>query len=218
MRLDGESKGSCVLLRGAVTRVLQLFFQVFKDGYQLPDKPFPDSAALLPTQADICDYCDAYATEWKLWPHLRLSTLVSRVSRNARTDADPSGTFSVEYADSASGSDTTETFTHVVVATGELAVPYIPEIPGADQFAGRLLHSSKRRDNSAELAGRHVVVVGNGKSAQDAALDALNAGAVAVTQVVRTMHWTILLRLFGILPCAPLLSPCLPFNHCALAS
>lgn len=118
--------------------------------------------------------------------------------------AEPDGSFSVRYAGTTTGANTTETFTHVIHATGLMSnKPYVPEFPGTEKFSGNLLHSSERRNDETEFSGKSVVIVGNGKSAQDAALAAVDAGALRVTQLVRQGHWTAPRRFFGLIPCAP---------------
>jgi cation diffusion facilitator CzcD-associated flavoprotein CzcO len=52
----------------------------------------------------------------------------------------------------------------LVNATGTWDRPYVPEVPGADRFRGRQLHTRDYRA-AAEFVGRHVVVVGAGISA-----------------------------------------------------
>ncbi|WP_129337088.1 FAD-dependent oxidoreductase [Cellulomonas endophytica] len=52
----------------------------------------------------------------------------------------------------------------LVNATGTWERPFVPHYPGAGTFAGRQLHTRDYR-GAAELAGRHVVVVGGGASA-----------------------------------------------------
>jgi cation diffusion facilitator CzcD-associated flavoprotein CzcO len=52
----------------------------------------------------------------------------------------------------------------IINATGTWERPYVPEIPGADRFRGRQLHTKDYR-TAAEFAGRHVIVVGAGISA-----------------------------------------------------
>ncbi|CAJ62031.1 Cyclohexanone monooxygenase [Frankia alni ACN14a] len=51
-----------------------------------------------------------------------------------------------------------------VMATGCLSVPNIPDIPGADRFAGRVLHTATWPDEEVDLAGQRVGVVGTGAS------------------------------------------------------
>jgi cation diffusion facilitator CzcD-associated flavoprotein CzcO len=52
----------------------------------------------------------------------------------------------------------------LVAATGQLANPRLPSIPGRESFGGRAFHSA-RWDPDLDLAGRTVAVIGNGCSA-----------------------------------------------------
>jgi cation diffusion facilitator CzcD-associated flavoprotein CzcO len=52
----------------------------------------------------------------------------------------------------------------LISATGALADPTIPELPGLDRFQGRVFHSA-RWDHEHDLEGREVAVVGTGASA-----------------------------------------------------
>jgi cation diffusion facilitator CzcD-associated flavoprotein CzcO len=52
----------------------------------------------------------------------------------------------------------------VILATGQLNRPAIPNLPGAAQFAGHSFHSA-RWDHDYDLAGKRVAVVGTGASA-----------------------------------------------------
>jgi cation diffusion facilitator CzcD-associated flavoprotein CzcO len=52
----------------------------------------------------------------------------------------------------------------LINATGTWESPYVPEVPGADRFKGRQLHT-KDYLTAEEFKGRHVVVVGAGISA-----------------------------------------------------
>jgi cation diffusion facilitator CzcD-associated flavoprotein CzcO len=52
----------------------------------------------------------------------------------------------------------------LISATGALADPVIPDLPGLDRFAGRVFHSA-RWDHDHDLTGRRVAVVGTGASA-----------------------------------------------------
>ena len=52
-----------------------------------------------------------------------------------------------------------DNYDHVVVCTDTNAVPFIPELPGAESFAGEIVHSGEIRDLST-LTGKKVVLVG----------------------------------------------------------
>jgi cation diffusion facilitator CzcD-associated flavoprotein CzcO len=175
--------------------------QVARHAYELADHRFADGTSRFPTAEEVMQYCNGYADSWKLWPNIRLNSDVLSVSRSASLDC--AATFAVQYQNSTTNEASTEFFTHVVLATGLCSnQPNIPPFEGAEKFSGILIHSSERRDDAKELAHKDVVVVGSGKSALDACMAAVDAGAKNVTQVVRTTHWAIPFDLFGCFPCA----------------
>jgi putative flavoprotein involved in K+ transport len=73
---------------------------------------------------------------------------------------------------------------HVVLATGMSGVPNVPEIPGVDDFAGTVRHSSAH-GGGREFAGAKALVVGACNSGHDIAQDFYEQGA-AVTMVQRS--------------------------------
>jgi cation diffusion facilitator CzcD-associated flavoprotein CzcO len=52
----------------------------------------------------------------------------------------------------------------IINATGTWEHPYVPEVPGAERFTGRQLHTKGYR-SATEFVGQHVIVVGAGISA-----------------------------------------------------
>jgi len=52
----------------------------------------------------------------------------------------------------------------LVLATGPLSAPAIPDLPGLDRFQGRVFHSAQW-DHAFDLSGRRVAVIGTGASA-----------------------------------------------------
>jgi putative flavoprotein involved in K+ transport len=73
---------------------------------------------------------------------------------------------------------------HVVLATGMSGVPNVPEIPGVEEFAGTVRHSSAHV-GGREFAGRRAIVVGSCNSGHDIAQDFYEQGA-DVTMVQRS--------------------------------
>jgi putative flavoprotein involved in K+ transport len=74
----------------------------------------------------------------------------------------------------------------VVVATGYNHTPDVPDWPGADSFAGQLLHASQYR-NAAPYRGKDVLVVGTGNTGAEIAVDLVEGGAARVRLAVRTV-------------------------------
>ena len=52
----------------------------------------------------------------------------------------------------------------IINATGTWERPFIPDIPGAEKFRGRTLHT-KDYHTAADFIGKHVIIVGAGISA-----------------------------------------------------
>jgi cation diffusion facilitator CzcD-associated flavoprotein CzcO len=78
---------------------------------------------------------------------------------------------------------------HVILATGPLNKPAIPDIPGFDTFAGESFHSGLWR-HDVDLIGKRIAVVGTGASAiQFVPEIAANAAQVNVFQ--RTPAWVL---------------------------
>ena len=72
-----------------------------------------------------------------------------------------------------------ERFSHVVVATGMFSTPNYSDVPGIDDFKGRVLHS-KQVKHLNEFKGQRVLVIGSLISAQDLALMLIKFGAESV--------------------------------------
>jgi putative flavoprotein involved in K+ transport len=73
----------------------------------------------------------------------------------------------------------------VVVATGQFGQPVTPDWPGLAQFGGECLHSSKYTSGRA-FAQRRVLVIGNGNSGMEIAVDLVEQGAAQVAIAMRS--------------------------------
>jgi putative flavoprotein involved in K+ transport len=117
-------------------------------GYQLP------RGDEYPSRDDVVRYLGDYERRYEL-PVLR-PVHVDAVHRSAnRRTLVVSGANDGKHVEWNAGA--------VVSATGSWANPYVPDLPGADEFRGLQLHSANYR-SPCELAGRSVVVVGGGNS------------------------------------------------------
>ncbi|CAF1382086.1 unnamed protein product, partial [Didymodactylos carnosus] len=73
-----------------------------------------------------------------------------------------------------------ETFDYVIVATGHFSTPNMPEFDGTETFPGRILHSHDFR-NAEEFIGQNILIIGNGYSGEDIALQCYKYGCKSVT-------------------------------------
>ena len=148
----------------------------------LPGQPFPARTPLFPTRRDFVEYLDDYAARF----HLPVRTN-AEVVRVARADDE-------WHVSLASGGRLSSRA--IVVATGIVSNPIVPELPGRDRFRGRLFHSVEYREPTG-YKGRRVLIVGVGNSAAEIAAELAHAGA-HVTVAVRSGARVVPLRLFGI--------------------
>jgi cation diffusion facilitator CzcD-associated flavoprotein CzcO len=81
------------------------------------------------------------------------------------------------------------TATHVVIATGALADPVVPNLPGLDRFTGVSFHSA-RWDHGYDLSGKRVAVIGTGPSAVQF-VPAIQPDVAHLTVFQRTPAWVI---------------------------
>jgi dimethylaniline monooxygenase (N-oxide forming) len=157
-----------------------------KDSYALPGLPMPRSYPEWPTGAQVQAYLERYVEKFGLGPSLRLGTEVTR--------ATPS-----EEGWEVTAGSTIQTFGHLVVANGIYSDPFIPPFEGVDVLesaGGRLLAPCDFHD-LARARGKHVVVVGYGKSSCDIST-AISQVAASTTIIARELQWKLPRKLKGV--------------------
>jgi cation diffusion facilitator CzcD-associated flavoprotein CzcO len=162
-----------------------------KAQYSFSDFPMPSHFPEWPTGAQVQEYLEAYAAEFGVTAHLRLGTTVEA--------AEPDGD-RWAVTTRATGTPVTRTFDRVVVANGVFCEPAIPDYPGRAEFAaagGRLLAGSDFHDVE-DARGKHVLVVGYGKSACDVTV-ALSEVAEDTTVIARQLLWKVPRKIAGFL-------------------
>lgn len=142
-----------------------------------PGYAFPGRAGRYPTRDEVVGFLRGYAT-W-LGVDIRTGTRVEEVT----TDGDR---FVVHLHDGGSVEGDV-----LVAASGSFANPYLPDIPGREEFAGEVLHVADYR-SPLPYAGRRVVVVGAGNSAVQIGyeLAAVAEATLAVRSPIRFMPQT----------------------------
>ncbi len=141
----------------------------------MPYIPFPDHWPVFSPKDKIADWLEMYTRVMELdyWT----STLCKRARFNAAANE-------WEVLVIRDGQPHTLRPRHLVLATGMSGFPSVPQIPGADSFAGRIVHSSQY-GAGAEWQGKHCVVVGSGTSGHDICADLVESGAASVTMIQR---------------------------------
>ena len=135
----------------------------------LPGLPFDRRVPLFPSRRDFLAYLHRYAEALKL----PIETRRNVIALEWRSD---------EWLVRTDRGDIIAR--DVVMATGIIASPRLPDIPGRERFRGRVMHSVEYR-RPAGFAGRRVLVVGVGNSGGEIGSELANAGA-RVTIAVRS--------------------------------
>jgi cation diffusion facilitator CzcD-associated flavoprotein CzcO len=76
----------------------------------------------------------------------------------------------------------------LVAATGVLSVPYIPDVPGRDDFRGEAHHTGRWPATPVDVAGKRVAVVGTSSSGVQV-VPAIVDEVAALTVYQRTANW-----------------------------
>lgn len=140
-----------------------------KEVMNFSDQPFPEDAKLFPERPLIEDYLIKYSEDIK--PLIQFCQRVERVSLKQQDGQDK---WEVEAKSTMTGNDgITQAFDAVVVGNGHYSTPFVPDLRNIKEFneayPGVITHSKQYR-TPCTFKDRKVVVVGNGPSGLDIAL------------------------------------------------
>ena len=155
-----------------------------KEGLEFADYSFEEhfgkQIASYPPRAVLFDYIEGRVLKAGVRDWIRFSTVIRMVTFDDATQL-----FTVTAHDLEADRMYSETFDHVIVATGHFSSPNVPEYPGFETFNGRIVHAHDFRD-AREFAGKNVLVVGSSYSAEDIGSQCWKYGAKTVTSCYRT--------------------------------
>lgn len=145
---------------------------------ELPDYSFVEhfghAITSYPPRAVMLDYLQGWAKKWQV--DVTLNRKVAKVTFDNKTSK-----FTVVSADTRTASRHLSFFDYVVVATGHFSTPnHIPPYPGQEHFEGFAIHSHNFRD-AAAYKGMDLLIIGNGYSGEDIAMQCCKFGAKSCT-------------------------------------
>lgn len=151
-----------------------------KEVMMFPDFPFdPRLDSFLPHQ-EVQSYLEEYCRSHNIRPHIRFNTTVENVRPVVVTTQGEGSRTTWEVTSSdLSGGQKTETFDSVFVCSGHYSDPHIPDIPGIENFKGKVLHSHSYRC-AEPFSGGSVVVLGAKASGLDISIELAKAGAQVI--------------------------------------
>jgi dimethylaniline monooxygenase (N-oxide forming) len=166
--------------------------------YEFPGVPYPDEIRKrthppAPTASEVRTYLTNYCTSQGTLDKFQFNTAVSNISKQT----DGSWTILMTTENNGKTIQKTETFAFVILCTGLFSnTPNILDIPGSEEFVskghGRIIHTSQWKSTD-EFRNQRVLVIGNGKSAADAAVAAAIVAQEMKTpppiQAIRKQNW-----------------------------
>ena len=114
-----------------------------------------DWQELMAAQPEILDYANHVADRYDLRAEIDFETRVMR----AEFDEDE------KRWEVVSEDDRVWSAQHLIMATGCLSVPNWPDIPGRDDYAGRIIHTGLWPHEDVDFRGQRVGIIGTGSSA-----------------------------------------------------
>ena len=148
----------------------------------LPGMPFPAATPLFPTRQNFVDYLHRYADTFRV--PVETNAEAVQVVRDGEL-------WLVRTKDG-----TEKRARAVVMATGIVSNPQVPDMPHRDRFRGRVSHSIEYR-RPEPFRGQRVLVVGAGNSGGEISAELAAAGA-QVTVAIRSGVRVVPREMFGI--------------------
>ncbi|SFP84479.1 flavin-containing monooxygenase [Sphingomonas rubra] len=139
---------------------------------------------------EIHSYLEEVADRYDVRRHIRFGVEVTE----ARWNEDAAEWHADIVADD--GSRETLTASIVLSGVGAFNKPRLPDVPGIDSFEGSSVHTARYPDAGLDLAGKRVVLVGNGASAMQVG-PAIVDSVGSLTVVNRTPQWVAPFPKFG---------------------
>lgn len=155
-----------------------------KEGLEFADYSFEEhfgkQIASYPPRAVLWDYIKGRVEKAGVRDFIRFNNVVRRVTWDEKTQL-----FTVIAHDRKADTESSETFDHVIIASGHFSVPNAPEFPGFETFNGRIMHAHDFRD-AREFTGRDLLLIGSSYSAEDIGSQCWKYGAKSITVSYRT--------------------------------
>ncbi|KAI0152086.1 FAD/NAD(P)-binding domain-containing protein [Hypoxylon sp. NC0597] len=146
--------------------------------------PKPDWSSVYPGSKEIRSYFEDFVSRHQLGRFIHTSHLVTRATWD-----EEKGEWEVEAKDLETNRAVKSTCDILIHATGYLNKPAWPSVSGLEDFKGIKLHSADY-DETVDLKGRNVLVIGSGSSAVQI-LPAIQPVVREAKIIIRTPSWVL---------------------------
>ncbi|KAL7159369.1 hypothetical protein ABFS83_01G022600 [Erythranthe nasuta] len=173
-------RSSCIASLWQLKTYDRLKLHLPKQFCELPLMSFPADFPTYPTKQQFILYLESYAKRFEIRP------VFDRAVTSAEYDK-KLGFWRVRTTSPAAAGEVEYVCRWLIAATGENAESVVPEIEGAEEFGGDMVHTSEYRSGSV-YKGKKVLVVGCGNSGMEVCLDLCNHSSNPSLVVRDTVH------------------------------
>jgi trimethylamine monooxygenase len=159
------------------TNILKEFSEIVDYSF---DKHFGQPITSVLPRSVMADYIRGYGNQNNIRQYIRFNTIVRWISYS-----DERKKFNILVKDLCKDESRSEEFDYIIVATGHFSTPNVPNFHGIETFPGRILHSHDFR-SVGDFVDQNVLIIGNGASANDIALQLYKYNAKSITISYRT--------------------------------
>ena len=146
---------------------------------EMSDFPMPKEIGMFPHHTDVLDYLKAYAEQFQLLPHIKLSTQVQEVEKTTEDS----------WKVTCSAGDV-YTSKYLIVASGEHQKPNRElEESVLKGFTGDILHASTIKEPLEKYRRKRVLLLGGGETGSDICLDWINHAETIYWSIPRGQHF-----------------------------
>lgn len=154
--------------------------------YSLSYESNPDWSRVLPPAGELKDYLTGVAEKYDLLPHMRFGVEVKRCEWRAADKR-----WRLSLVDIETGATSSHECQFLFSAVGQIVIPRDLDVPGAETFEGRILHSARWRHDgqgNPDIEEKKVVVIGNGCTGCQV-VSAIAPRTQHLTHMIRSKHW-----------------------------
>jgi 4-hydroxyacetophenone monooxygenase len=151
--------------------------------YTFSFAPNPGLTRYFAKRDEVQEYLQRLASEYDIERYVRFGSEVVRASYQAGD-----GNWHIDVRDATGGTKSLSASV-LITAVGMVNRPSIPPLPGLDEFPGPVMHTAAW-DNSVELTGKRVAVIGTGASAMQLVPSIVDE-AEEVTVFQRSKQWAV---------------------------
>lgn len=141
------------------------------------DFPFPPETPLYPRASAVLKYLEDYAQAYDLRRYIKFNAEVKSAWWDGLTSQ-----WIIELASESSATNRTHQFDALIVANGHYGLPYIPPLPGFEEWEASdrfIMHSMWYREPST-FKDRVILIVGGGPSGADLVKDSIGIASSVI--------------------------------------